>query len=66
MTSGERMVWAAEFVRHRAITSDLDECVLLAATAVLDMRRAGQPGVVRVGDETRAMLSDMLSTESGR
>lgn len=66
MTSGERSVWAAEFVRQRGCGTELEESVLLAATAVLDMRRAGQPGVVRVGDETIAMLSDMLSTEAGR
>jgi hypothetical protein len=58
------MVWAAEFVRIRGSGEpSLGECVIMAWSAVLALRRALKPGV---GDEARAMLADMLSTGGDR
>lgn len=63
MTSGERMVWAAEFVRRRA-TCTAPEAVCWAARAVEAMSSA--QGSTRLDPPARRMLEDMLGTGSDR
>lgn len=64
MTSGERMVWAAEFVRRLALGQRAAESAYGAACAVDCLRRAGDAGTL--DDDTRLMLDDMLSMGSDR
>ena len=72
MTSGERAVWAAEFVR--AIGDDVHAsiCARRAGDAVRLLRDQGTMMLARHGDtqerivEDRAMLADMLSTGGDR
>lgn len=63
MTSGERMVWAAEFVRVRADGIDPPLAAQMASEAVTALRKA------HLGTQTmdaHAMLLDMLSTGADR
>lgn len=72
MTSGERMIWAAEFAR--AIGDDVHPSVAVrrAATVVRFLRDPGTNLLARFGDDprfiedARAMLDDMLSTGGDR
>lgn len=62
MTSGERMVWAAEFVASYSRT-DCVRAARRAHEAVIALRTA--KGGELSGDES-AMLDDMLSTGADR
>lgn len=72
MTSGERMVWAAEFSRALGDDVHASAAARRAADAVRLLRDEGTTMVGRAGDtqehimETRAMLADMLSTGDDR
>lgn len=63
MTSGERMVFAAEFVRARADGIDWSTAAVMACHAVEALRDA-RDGVVI--PDAAAMLQDMLSTGGDR
>lgn len=63
MTTGEKMVWAAEFVRNRGSAGI---AARKAAAAVIEMREIGRSVGSLLTDDERAMLEDMLSTEIGR
>lgn len=64
MTSGERMVWAAEFVRRLANDERVGAAAFGARCAVDCVRRAADSTIL--DDDTRAMLDDMLSTGADR
>lgn len=57
MTSGERMVWAAEFVRRLANDERVGSAAFGARCAVDCMRRAAD---AHLDDDARAMLDDMI------
>lgn len=57
MTSGERMVWAAEFVRNRGSAGI---AARKAAAAVREMREIERSVGSLLTEEERAMLADML------
>jgi hypothetical protein len=57
VTSGERAVWASEFVRARAMGKTRLVALFMARAAVLDLQAARAE--VRHPDD-RAMLEDML------
>lgn len=64
MTSGERAVWAAEFVRRRALDCTDSDAVCWAARAVEAMRNAAQS--ISLDHPAERMLEDMLSTGGDR
>lgn len=64
MTSGERMVWAAEFVRRVSVGERSAEAAWGAATVVTILRRAADARTL--DDDSRAMLEDMLGTGRDR
>lgn len=72
MTSGERAVWAAEFVRAIGDDVHASVCARRASDAVRLLRDEGTTMLARAGDsqervtEDRAMLADMLSTGADR
>lgn len=63
LTSGERAVYAAEFVRALEEESDPRRAFMRARVAVEHLR-AGRDE--RIDDRDRAMLEDMLSTGADR
>ncbi len=67
MTSGERMVWAAEFVRVFS-TQSADDAALSASGAVWALRNlAGRlDAKIDGAADHRAMLDDMLSNGGNR
>ncbi len=64
MTSGERMVWAAEFVRALSEEPDARVALRRAKVAVVHLNALGDRDDV-CGTE-RAMLDDMLSNGADR
>lgn len=67
MTSGERMVFAAEFVRALADRPNHAEAIRSAGLAVAALRRAQQSTAVQsLGAEAVKMLDDMLSNGGDR
>ena len=64
MTSGERMVYAAEFVRALEDEADRPARAFARARIAVEHLRAGTDE--RIGDDDRAMLADMLSTGGDR
>lgn len=66
MTSGERMVWAAEFVRVMAMPDGhgLLTAVRSATLIVMDLRNLKDSHQLNI--EERVMLDDMLSTGESR
>lgn len=67
MTSGERMVWAAEFVRARAAGRPLDEAAESASNAVESLRLARTARITGLRDtQAAARLDDMLSNGGDR
>lgn len=63
MTTGERMVWAAEFVRARGMGCRVSRAVEMASEAVYSM---SQETAEPKDADARAMLADMLSTGADR
>lgn len=67
MTTGERMVWAAEFVRAMADGQVANDAALSSSSAVWVLQDLA--GRLAAGDgaaDHRAMLDDMLSTGGDR
>lgn len=64
MTSGERMVWAAEFVRVMAMPDGLLTAVRSATLVVMDLRNLKDSHQLNI--EERVMLDDMLSNGGDR
>lgn len=73
MTSGERMVWAAEFVRALAADAPRDQAAFQASGAVWELEELGRtllgrkPRPVDMAPaDHRAMVADMLGTGADR
>jgi hypothetical protein len=68
MTLGERMVWAAAWVRHMAHTGDWVASARWSAVDVNAMRALGRSDELRakLTDDELAMLDDMLGTGHDR
>ena len=59
MTLGQRMVWAAEYVRARASGVEPDAAASLAGMAVASVLSINRASAV-LNDDERVMLADML------
>lgn len=64
MTSGERMVWAAEFVRARAECTDAADAAYRASCAVWALRELRD--VCTGTDHSNELVDDMLSNGEDR
>lgn len=64
MTSGERAVWAAEFVRARGMGCAVSRAVECASDAVYSLQKV--QASPKIEADARAMLADMLSTGADR
>lgn len=64
MTSGERMVWAAEFVRARGMGCRSDRAVEMASAAVYAMHSSID--MSSVAPDALAMLQDVLGNGADR
>jgi hypothetical protein len=62
MTSGERAVWAAEFVRGRGMGCPVWRAVEMASEAVYSLQVAKEAPIIRIDADARAMLADILGT----
>lgn len=65
MTSGERMIWAAEFVRARAAGFGSAEAVGFACTAIHALKVVMERDP-EISSEDRAMVDDMLGNGADR
>lgn len=66
MTSGERMVWAAEFVRGRGFHGDLVRAAKAARHAVMQLRAMSAGMRDGLDGDELALLDDMLSNGGDR
>lgn len=67
MTSGERMVWAAEFVRALSQRPTNVRASMVSAYSAVDYLRNGAAAFLPLDpDGPRAMLEDMLSNGGDR
>lgn len=60
MTEGERMVWAAEFVRRLGLGESAAKAATSARFSVTLLRRAS---TLQIDDDVRAMVDDMIGVE---